>query len=173
MSEIDPAEQITEALSRIRWRGGHMPMGGHAARSGHGAAGHSHEHHSMSHGGARRGSGGPALKRLLATLALTQEPLSVTDIAELVGVDQPRASRLVAQGVEFGLLRREADPSDARRTRIALTEQGEMMAQRIRSTRSEAIQQALIGFSDDERQQLASLLGRLAEAWPDAHRERR
>ena len=51
-------------------------------------------------------------------------PLSVSELGDAVGVDQPRASRLVQQGVELGLVRREADPDDARRTRIALTDQG-------------------------------------------------
>ena len=135
MSEHDPAEQIAEALQRLRWQG-------------------------------PRGWGGPALGRLVAVLVRAGGPLSVSELAERVGVDQPRASRLVAQGVEHGLLRREADPSDARRTRIALTEQGDAMAQRMRGMRGESVRQALAEFSDEDRAQLASLLARLADAWP-------
>ncbi len=169
MSHIDPAEQIAEALARLRWRGGHAPLPGLARRE----EGAGHHRHPVGRGGSRRGSGGPALGRLLALLAGSEDPLGVTDIAEAVGVDQPRASRLVAQGVELGLLRREADPADARRTRIALTDHGRAAAQRIRGMREKAIQQALSGFSEEERRQLAHLLGRLAEAWPDPHREAR
>ncbi len=104
--------------------------------------------------------------RLLAVLAGADGALSVSDIAEAVGVDQPRASRLVAQAVGFGFVRREADPADARRTRIALTEQGEARVRLIRGARGEAVREALAGFTDQEREQLAALLGRLVEAWP-------
>ena len=68
--------------------------------------------------------GGPARLRLLEALAAASGPLSVSEIGDAVGVDQPRASRLVQQAVEMGLVRREADPDDARRTRVALTDKG-------------------------------------------------
>ena len=55
---------------------------------------------------------------MLEALAAASDPLSVSEIGDAVGVDQPRASRLVQQAVELGLVRREADPDDARRTRV-------------------------------------------------------
>ncbi|WP_241897571.1 MarR family winged helix-turn-helix transcriptional regulator, partial [Brevibacterium epidermidis] len=79
---------------------------------------------------------------------------------------QPRASRLVSQGVELGFLRREADPDDARRTLIALTDKGRAITNRFRGAQRENVDQALSTFSEDERAQLASLLTRLADAWP-------
>ena len=74
--------------------------------------------------GAHGRFGGPARLRMLEALAAASTPLSVSEIAEAVGVDQPRASRLVQQAVEHGFVRREADPADARRSRVALTEEG-------------------------------------------------
>ena len=103
---------------------------------------------------------------LLWVLAASDVPLSVSDIAERIGVDQPRASRLVAQAVEFGFVRREADPEDARRIRIVPTGEGTEMANRLRGQRGEAVREALAGFSETEQQQLATLLERLADAWP-------
>lgn len=123
--------------------------------------------------GHGRHRGGPALRRLLSTLDTASAPLSVGDIAEAIGVDQPRASRLVAQGVELGLVRREADIADARRIRIALTEKGAAMVQRIRGMQGAAVREALVDFSDAERQQLARLLERLADAWPASGRDPR
>lgn len=120
--------------------------------------------------GRGRHRGGPALGRLLSTLDTASEPLSVGDIAETIGVDQPRASRLVAQGVDLGLVRREADIADARRIRIALTEKGAAMVQRIRGMQGAAVREALADFSDTERRQLARLLERLADAWPASGR---
>ncbi len=110
--------------------------------------------------------GGPARLRLLEALAAASTPLSVGQIGDAVGVDQPRASRLVQQAVEMGLVRREADPDDARRTRVALTEEGALLARRFRGARRDAVGTALAGFTDEERAELARLLAKLADAWP-------
>lgn len=110
--------------------------------------------------------GGPARMRMLDALAEAAHPLSVSDLAAAIGVDQPRASRLVQQGVELGLVAREADPDDARRTRIALTAQGREIAERMRGQRHQSVSQALEGFTEAERSELARLLTKLADGWP-------
>jgi DNA-binding MarR family transcriptional regulator len=124
------------------------------------------------HGGPPWGGGGrfggPARMRLLEAVAAASHPLSVGEIAEAVGVDQPRASRLVQQSVELGLVRREADPDDARRTRVALTDAGTRLVRGFRGERREAIDAALAAFTDAERAELARLLTKLADAWPGA-----
>lgn len=112
--------------------------------------------------------GGPARLRLLEALAAASHPLSVGEIADAVGVDQPRASRLVQQAVELGLVRREADPGDARRTRVALTDAGTRLVRGFRGERREAMDAALAAFTDDERAELARLLTKLADSWPGA-----
>jgi DNA-binding MarR family transcriptional regulator len=118
-------------------------------------------------GGAGR-IGGPARLRLLEALAAASHPLSVGEIADAVGVDQPRASRLVQQAVELELARREADPDDARRTRVALTDAGTRLVRGFRGERREAMDAALAAFTDDERAELARLLTKLADSWPGA-----
>lgn len=135
-------------------------------------------HHAGHHGGRRGGPwgpppwmagarfGGPARMRLLEALASASDPLSVSELGEAVGVDQPRASRLVQQAVELGLVRREADPNDARRTRIALTDEGRELVAGFRGERREAVDTALAEFTDAERAELARLLTKLAAAWP-------
>ncbi|WP_249934618.1 MarR family winged helix-turn-helix transcriptional regulator, partial [Microbacterium ulmi] len=117
-------------------------------------------------GGPRgRRMGGPALGRMLEALASASGPLSVGEVAEAVGVDQPRASRLVQQAVDLGLARREADPDDARRTRIVLTDDGAAHVRRFHGDRRATLASALEGFTDDERAELARLLAKLADAW--------
>ncbi|MFT3797715.1 MarR family winged helix-turn-helix transcriptional regulator [Microbacterium sp.] len=118
--------------------------------------------------GARGGMSGPARLRLLEALAAASHPLSVSEVGEAIGVDQPRASRLIQQAVDLGLVRREADPDDARRTRIALTDAGTQLARGFRGQRREHLAQALASFTDDERAELARLLGKLAAGWPQA-----
>ncbi|MBN9154046.1 MAG: MarR family transcriptional regulator [Microbacterium sp.] len=104
--------------------------------------------------------------RLLEALAAASGPLSVSELADSIGVDQPRASRLVQQSVDLGLVRREADPDDARRTRIVLTDEGAAILRGFRGDRREAVQRALDAFTDEERAELARLLTKLAASWP-------
>ncbi len=125
-----------------------------------------HDHRAHGHWGAGPRFGGPARLRMLEALAAASGPLSVGEIADAVGVDQPRASRLVQQSVELGLVRREADPDDARRTRIALTDEGRALVRGFRDDRRDAVAGALQGFTDAERTELARLLAKLADAWP-------
>ena len=117
-------------------------------------------------GGPGMRGGGPARLRLLEALASASHPLTVSEVGEAIGVDQPRASRLIQQAVDLGLVRREADPDDARRTRVALTEEGARIARGFRGQRREHLTQALADFTPDERADLARLLAKLAAAWP-------
>lgn len=166
-TDPDPAAAgaIGEALDRLRSK-----RRGPAGRRGpadHGP--HSPEHHDPDPATAtpRRGGGeSPAIIRTIEALAQATEPLGVSDIGEAVGVDQPRASRLVQQGVARGFFVREADPADARRTRIALTERGREFAHGIRTHQRESLDTALESFSDTERSDLALLLAKLADHWP-------
>ncbi|GAB3633118.1 hypothetical protein GCM10027421_24710 [Microbacterium shaanxiense] len=175
----DPAEIIAQALARMRSRRPHGPgRGGPHGKRGDFMA----DHHGHGHGEhpplGRRGIvpppwaggpggrlGGPAWMRMLEVLAAASEPLSVSALGEAVGVDQPRASRLVQQGVQRGLVQREADPDDARRTRIALTETGQKIARGMRGERREVLSKALESFTDEEARELARLLSKLADNW--------
>lgn len=158
--------------------------GGEAdAEAGNDQGLHRHGPHAM-HGrdrgmpeeGARsRGPGGrdhgplgrfAARLRLLEALAAASTPMSVSEVAEHIGVDQPRASRLVQAAVEASHVRREADESDARRTRIMLTDEGRAVISQARGARVNAVEQALADFTDADQAQLAALLTRLADAWP-------
>ena len=182
----DPIDAIVAALARLRSRGPHP----HAPREhGHegwrgGRGGHIGPHvaphddpegdpHDRPHGRGRRGApwgdgpGGraeaPARLRMLEALAAGA--LSVSAIGEAIGVDQPRASRLVQQGVERGWLQREADPDDARRTRIVLTDDGRRMIRGFRGERRQAMRDALAVLTPEEQAEFARLLGKVADNW--------
>lgn len=106
------------------------------------------------------------LLRVLDVLATASHPLGVSELAEAIGVDQPRASRLAQQAADHHLVERQADPDDARRTRIALTDEGRGVVDRIRGQQRRAVTTALAEFTDAEREELARLLRKLADAWP-------
>lgn len=159
---LNPADAIAAALSRLRGRRQHQhPHGIHE----HGPHGGPHRMRGPwgADGGMRHGA--PAVIRMVEALAQASEPLSVSGLAEAIGVDQPRASRLVQQGVDRGWVRREADPDDARRTRIALTDEGARLFRGVRGERREALGRALAAFTDEESAELARLLNKLADNW--------
>ncbi|UTX54643.1 winged helix-turn-helix transcriptional regulator [Leucobacter aridicollis] len=104
--------------------------------------------------------------RMLGVLAHSPEPLSISELAEHIGVDQPRASRLVQQAVALGHAEREADPADARRTRVRLTGAGEQLVHGIRNRQRDEATTALAALDDAERVELLRLVQKLADAWP-------
>jgi DNA-binding MarR family transcriptional regulator len=175
MAEIsdDVLEAIANALARLRpSRGGPGPFGpfgpgGPFGEHGRGPWAHGrHRHEDRGEGPWEPRSPGLARFRVLDVLAGASVPLPVGELAERIGVDQPRASRLVQQGVDHGLLRREADPSDARRTLIALTDAGRALVDRFRGRRRDQITRALAALTPDEQAELARLLTRVADNWP-------
>ncbi|WP_243223340.1 MarR family winged helix-turn-helix transcriptional regulator [Microbacterium proteolyticum] len=163
----DAADEIAAALARLRGRrprppfppeAHHHPHGGHGGPWGRGAPPWVDPAHGR--------FGGPARLRMLDALVAASGSLSVGEIADAVGVDQPRASRLVQQSVELGLVAREPDPDDARRTRVRLTPEGQGLVSGFRGRRRDAVRSALESFSDDERTEFARLLAKFADAWP-------
>ena len=92
--------------------------------------------------------------------------LSIMELAELVGVDQPRASRLVQQATAAGFVHRSADPTDGRRSVIRITEAGRAVLAEARNRHHGAVEQALEPFTEADAEQLATLLERFAAAWP-------
>lgn len=85
-------------------------------------------------------------------------PSSVTDLASILGVDQPRASRLAAKAVDEGFLVRQADQHDGRRSLVSLTTSGRQQVDAAHSSRQEVFALAMADWSADERTTFARLL---------------
>ncbi|MEN2741731.1 MarR family transcriptional regulator [Microbacterium sp. X-17] len=124
-------------------------------------------------GPGRRGRDGSlgrfARIRMLEALAAADaegRQLSVSSLATAIGVDQPRASRLVQEGVERGLVRRVPDPSDARRALIQLTTAGRAQLGEVQDHRRSAVETALASFTPEEARTFAELFARFVQAWP-------
>jgi len=100
-----------------------------------------------------------ARHRMLSELAV-RPSLGVTEIAEAIGVDQPRASRLVQDATDAGLIIRKPDPRDGRRSVVELSTAGrEHLARTVRERR-ESVEAGLSGFSASETEAFANLLER-------------
>jgi DNA-binding MarR family transcriptional regulator len=89
---------------------------------------------------------------------------SVTELAPAIGVDQPRASRLVARAVDEGFLVRQADQRDGRRALVTLTAKGQRQIDAAHQARQRLFAQAMADWSDDERATFARLLTSFVEA---------
>ncbi len=158
----DPVALIERALMTMR----RDQQARRLQRGGPGIGGRHGRHGGPKHGihGPDRSLGGAARFRMLD--ALESGARTVSELAEATGVDQPRASRLVADAAERGLLRRGVDPSDARRAVIELTDAGRAHLTDAHRSRREAVESALRGFSPDETAQFAEYLDRFVTAWP-------
>ncbi|MBE1566433.1 MarR family winged helix-turn-helix transcriptional regulator [Nonomuraea africana] len=92
--------------------------------------------------------------------------VTVSSLAQALGVDQPRASRLVAAAVAEGLVRRQADQADGRRSVLVLTAAGREAAERAHRTRQAVFRSAMDGWTDAECAEFARLLTRFVQALP-------
>jgi len=113
-----------------------------------------------------RSLGAAARFRMLEALSSADGPIGVSELAQAIGVDQPRASRLVADATEHGLVRREVDPKDARRSSIELTEAGRDTLESAHRNRRAAVTTALAEFTPKETATFAALLSRFVNSWP-------
>lgn len=175
-SQADAVRQIETALLALRGAGrGHHrgPRGEH----GHGGGprgfgkppwGDGPPPWAGGHRGGPPGLAGAARFRLLEALlaADSDTRIGISEVAAAIGVDQPRASRLVNDAAERGLVVRAVDPRDARRSVITLTDAGRALLESARASRRSAVTEALADFSPAETRELAALLTRFAAAWP-------
>ncbi|RSM84537.1 MarR family transcriptional regulator [Kibdelosporangium aridum] len=90
-------------------------------------------------------------------------PASVTELAPALGVDQPRASRLVARAVDEGFLVRQADQRDGRRALVALTPKGRRQVDAAHQARQRIFAKAMADWSAEERSTFARLLTSFVE----------
>src|SRR6266542_2755038 len=103
-------------------------------------------------------------RRTLASLAAGQGAAADAALAALLGVDQPRASKLVARATDQGLLRREADPRDGRRSLLVLTAAGHALLESVHRLRRGVFERAMADWPDRDRADFARLLTRFVGA---------
>jgi DNA-binding MarR family transcriptional regulator len=96
------------------------------------------------------------------TDAAKDEEVTVGLIAERLGIDPSRASRLSADVVERGYARRVASQADARRICLELTEKGERLVEAVRRNKWEVFAGALGQWSEEELVVFAALLERFS-----------
>lgn len=133
----------------------------------------------------RRAVGGPALSGIddelgevlsLGVLGVVDAVQDVPDegdrevtiglVAERLGLDPSRASRLVAEAADRGLLRRLPSAHDGRRTLLELTDEGQAVFTRVQSVRRAWVADRLADWSPTDRRAFARLLHRFTTDLP-------
>lgn len=93
-------------------------------------------------------------------LRAEQQAVTVGAIAEAMRLDASRGSRLVAELVSRGILRRDACQEDGRRSLIQITEAGEALLAEIRIVKQSMIERVLEDWSPQERGEFGALFER-------------
>jgi DNA-binding MarR family transcriptional regulator len=84
-------------------------------------------------------------------------------VAERLGLDASRASRLVAGAVAAGLVRREASQEDGRRSHLTLTDLGQRVLEVEQDVRRRFMAEGMASWSAADRRAFAELLTRFVE----------
>lgn len=90
----------------------------------------------------------------------TKEEVTVGAVAEHLGIDPSRASRLVSDVIDLGYLRRAASQTDSRRIVLEPTKKGLEFGEKIRMRKANVLAASLKGWSDAELIEFARLIER-------------
>src|SRR3954468_10814276 len=90
-------------------------------------------------------------------------PLRQGALADLVHADPSTVSRHVATLVEQGLVRRVADETDGRASKLVVTDAGRASLDALRAEREAHLDRAITNWSDDDVATFVTLFGRLLD----------
>ncbi|TAK69409.1 MAG: MarR family transcriptional regulator [Actinomycetota bacterium] len=93
----------------------------------------------------------------IADLSATGTSISVKDVAATMQLDQSTASRLLADAEAEGLVVRNADPHDRRRTVVSLSDAGRDAVRALTDARISVIERIVADFSTDDLQTFTAL----------------
>jgi DNA-binding MarR family transcriptional regulator len=96
-------------------------------------------------------------------LAAAEEPIRLSELAERENVTVPTMSRIVTALERDGLVARTADPADGRASLLTLSDAGHELVKGSRSRRIQALEKALDGLDDAEREVLGRTLRVVAD----------
>jgi len=99
--------------------------------------------------------------RAMAVLGNSDEPLSAGEIVTRSSIDKVKVSRAIAGLTKAGYLERRVDEDDRRKVALQLTRNGYYVFEELVEKVQELETKLLNGFSDDEKDQLISLMARV------------
>lgn len=85
-------------------------------------------------------------------------PLGSAELAELEGLNPTMVSRVIRKLDDDGLIRRLPDPSDLRAVRIEITEDGNLVNERVRELRTKAVSECVERLPEQTARELLQAL---------------
>lgn len=107
----------------------------------------------------------PSVFGVLDAIEGLDRPATVTEVGARLGVDQPRASRLVARAVAEGLVVRAADQRDGRRALLSLTPRATAQLEAVHGFRQGVFAAAMADWTDTDRAAFARLITAFVASW--------
>ncbi|MBP1858463.1 DNA-binding MarR family transcriptional regulator [Rhizobium herbae] len=98
--------------------------------------------------------------------------VTVGTIAEMMRIDPSRASRIVADMVARGALRREASQADARRIIVVMTDLGNRLMREVKAVKRGVIESILADWPEDDVAAFAGLFDRFVTSFEQVHQSR-
>lgn len=92
-------------------------------------------------------------------------PITQRKLTEQLGICSASASEVIAKLERAELICRSPNPADGRTVDITLTEEGQRQSLAARQQRIQRHREMFACLSEDEKQQLQTLLGKLNAAW--------
>ena len=99
--------------------------------------------------------------KLLHQLDVASRELTLKELAELVPLSLPAASRTVDDLVRRGMVQRHEDLEDRRMKRVGVTSRGQYVIRRLNAAKLNGMEQFAQNLNEDERQALAAALSSL------------
>jgi len=104
--------------------------------------------------------------------AAPEGEVTVGTIAEMMRIDPSRASRIVADMVARGALRREASQADARRIIVVMTDLGNTLMREVKAVKRGVIESILADWPEDDVTAFAGLFDRFVTSFEQVHQAR-
>jgi DNA-binding MarR family transcriptional regulator len=101
-----------------------------------------------------------AISRLTHGVEQDAQAPTIGDVAACLRLDPSRASRIVAELIDKGYIRREADQADGRRSVLTMTAKGDELILRFRDAKWKALSTLFNSWSDSEIKDFAQLMGK-------------
>lgn len=108
---------------------------------------------------------GKASQSRILIILYEQQCMTQKELTELLGIQPGSASEILAKLEKAGLLKRVPSEKDHRTMELFLTPEGEKMAEEALANRQERHRQMFDCLSEEEGEQLSSLLEKLKEDW--------
>lgn len=89
--------------------------------------------------------------------------LSQVELARLARIEQPSMAQMLSRMERDGMIERTADPADARRQLISITDAATTLVPAARAVMKQGHAEALAGFSEAETEVLGDLLKRVSD----------